>query len=109
MTVHATEVVHGNLSGNNVLIDSRGKACLTDFGLSTASGGFRGASYFGQAGRHGAIRWTAPELIVGIGQHSTFESDVYSFESIMIQAGFFGWVEYLKLSLTMKVLSGEIR
>ncbi|KAG1811694.1 kinase-like domain-containing protein [Suillus variegatus] len=83
--LHESRVVHGDLSGNNVLINGQGKACLTDFGLSTASGGFQGTSYFGQAGRHGAIRWVAPEIIVGVGQHSTFESDIYSFGSIMLQ------------------------
>lgn len=82
--LHESEVVHGDLSGNNILINGQGKACLTDFGLSTASGGFQGTSYFG-AGRHGAIRWVAPEIIVGVGQHSTFASDIYSFGSIMLQ------------------------
>ncbi|KAG2046745.1 kinase-like protein [Suillus hirtellus] len=82
--LHESEVVHGDLSGNNILINGQGKACLTDFGLSTASGGFQGTSYFG-AGRHGAIRWVAPEIIIGVGQHSTFESDIYSFGSIMLQ------------------------
>ncbi|KAG1720142.1 kinase-like domain-containing protein [Suillus lakei] len=91
--LHTSEVVHGNLSGNNVLIDNLGKARLTDFGLSAASGGFRGASYLGQAGRPGAIRWAAPELIDG--QHSTFESDIYSFGSIMLQvlSGELPWSE----------------
>ncbi|KAG1743008.1 kinase-like domain-containing protein [Suillus lakei] len=91
--LHTSEVVHGNLSGNNVLIDDLGKARLTDFGLSAASGGFRGASYLGQAGRPGAIRWAAPELIEG--QHSTFESDIYSFGSIMLQvlSGELPWSE----------------
>ncbi|KAG2116133.1 kinase-like domain-containing protein [Suillus clintonianus] len=83
--LHTSQVVHGDISGNNVLINGQGKACLTDFGLSTVSGGLKDASYFGQAGRHGAIRWAAPELIVGAGQHSTFKSDIYSFGSIMLQ------------------------
>jgi serine/threonine protein kinase len=109
--LHASEVVHGDLSGNNVLIDGRGKACLTDFGLSTASGGFQGASYFGQAGRHGAIRWAAPELVVGIGQHSTFESDVYSFGSVMLQvlSGEVPWSEVAAEHIIIqKLTDGQI-
>ncbi|KAG2071008.1 kinase-like protein [Suillus decipiens] len=109
--LHASQVVHGDLSGNNVLINGQGKACLTDFGLSTASGGFQGTSYFGQAGRHGAIRWVAPEIIVGAGQHSTFDSDVYSFGSIMLQvlSGEVPWSEVAaEHVIVQKLTNGQV-
>lgn len=108
--LHASEVVHGDLSGNNVLINGQGKACLTDFGLSTASGGFQGTSYFG-AGRHGAIRWVAPEIIVGVGQHSTFASDIYSFGSIMLQvlSGEVPWSEVaIEHVIVQKLTDGQV-
>ncbi|KAG0697977.1 kinase-like domain-containing protein [Suillus ampliporus] len=92
--VHTSEVVHSDLSGNNVLINDRGKACLTDFG-------FQGALYLGQVGRPGAIRWAAPELIVGLGQHSTFESDIYSFGCIMLQV----LVEHI---IIQKLTNGQV-
>ncbi|KAG1817253.1 kinase-like domain-containing protein [Suillus subaureus] len=85
LVMHTSQVVHGNLSSNNVLIDSRGKARLTDFGLSTVCGGLAQCAVY--IGSPGAIRWAAPELIIGVGQHSTFESDIYSFGSIMLQTG----------------------
>ncbi|KAG1770269.1 kinase-like domain-containing protein [Suillus occidentalis] len=91
--LHTSEVVHGNLSGNNVLIDSQGKACLTDFGLSTVCGGLvQSAEY---TGNPGAVRWAAPEFFIGDGQHSTFDSDIYSFGSIMLQvlSGEIPWSE----------------
>lgn len=103
--LHTSEVVHGNLSGNNVLIDSRGKACLTDFGLSTVCGGLvQRAVYIGCPG---AIRWAAPELIIGAGQHSTFESDIYSFGSIMLQvlSGELPWSEVAAEHLIIKKLT----
>lgn len=109
--LHTSQVVHGDLSGNNVLINGQGKACLTDFGLSTASGGFQGTSYFGQAGRHGAIRWVAPEIIIGAGQHSTFDSDVYSFGSIMLQvlSGEVPWSEVAaEHVIVQKLTNGQI-
>lgn len=109
--LHTSEVVHGDLSGNNVLINGQGRACLTDFGLSTASGGFQGTSYFGQAGRHGAIRWAAPEVIVGVGQHSTFDSDVYSFGSIMLQvlSGEVPWSEVAaEHVIVQKLTNGQV-
>lgn len=103
--LHTSRVVHGNLSGNNVLIDSRGKACLTDFGLSTVCGGLvQRAMYIGSPG---AIRWAAPELIAGVGQHSTFQSDIYSFGSIMLQvlSGELPWSEVAVEHLIIKKLT----
>lgn len=92
--LHTYGVVHGNLSGNNVLIDNQGKACLTNFGLSTVCEGLQNALYMG-TGSPGAIRWAAPEVFIGVGQHSTFESDIYSFGSIMLQvlSGEIPWSE----------------
>ncbi|KAG2743782.1 kinase-like protein [Suillus brevipes Sb2] len=103
--LHTSEVVHGNLSGNNVLIDSQGKACLTNFGLSTVCGGFvQSATYIGCPG---AIRWAAPEFFIGVGQHSTFESDIYSFGSIMLQvlSGEIPWSEVKTEHLICKKLA----
>lgn len=103
--LHTSEVVHGNLSGNNVLIDSQGKACLTDFGLSTVCGGFvQSAAYIGNPG---AIRWAAPEFFIGVGQHSTFDSDIYSFGSIMLQvlSGEIPWSEVETEHLIIKKLT----
>jgi serine/threonine protein kinase len=103
--LHTSGVVHGNLSGNNVLIDSWGKACLTDFGLSTICGGLAQSAVY--IGSPGAIRWAAPELIIGTGQHSTFESDIYSFGSIMLQvfSGKLPWSEVAAEHLIIKKLT----
>jgi len=32
--MHANDIIHGDLTGPNVLIDADGTACLSDFGLS---------------------------------------------------------------------------
>ncbi|KAF9231037.1 kinase-like domain-containing protein [Melanogaster broomeanus] len=32
--LHSQSVVHGDLSGSNVLVDDKGRACIADFGLS---------------------------------------------------------------------------
>lgn len=91
--LHSKTIVHGDLSGANVLIYGNGRACLADFGLSTIILEFNGTSYFTESIR-GSIRWAAAELFeapedneddedasVSLG----VECDIYSFGSIMLQ------------------------
>ncbi|KAG2121705.1 WD40-repeat-containing domain protein [Suillus cothurnatus] len=44
--LHSKSVIHGDLTGSNVLIYRNGRACLADFGLSTIMVEFVGTSYF---------------------------------------------------------------
>ncbi|KAF9227124.1 kinase-like protein [Gyrodon lividus] len=90
--LHSQEVVHGDLSGSNVLIHSDGRACLSDFGLSTIhreiSDTSQTLSLFPFPGN---IRWAAPELFLEQGENrpisclSSEQTDIYSFGSIMFQ------------------------
>ncbi|KIJ09989.1 hypothetical protein PAXINDRAFT_86694, partial [Paxillus involutus ATCC 200175] len=87
-------VVHGDLSGSNVLIDDNGRACICDFGLSTLLTELRGSTLETSIPRAGTLRWTAPELLeleVPEDEENpprsvpTPKSDVYSFGRIMLQ------------------------
>ncbi|KAG1735622.1 kinase-like protein, partial [Suillus paluster] len=83
--LHSESVVHGDLTGSNVLIYRNGRACLADFGLSTIIREFIGTSYFTSTIR-GNIRWAAAELFVeDDGVTLTTECDIYSFGSITLQ------------------------
>ncbi|KIJ06620.1 hypothetical protein PAXINDRAFT_91732, partial [Paxillus involutus ATCC 200175] len=88
--LHSQMVIHGDLTGTNVLIDGMGKACLADFGLATIHQEFLGTSFF-TSSSCGNVRWAAPELfqvLEGEGSHSIIcseETDVYSYGSIMLQ------------------------
>ncbi|KAH6890202.1 TKL/TKL-ccin protein kinase [Coprinopsis sp. MPI-PUGE-AT-0042] len=86
-------IVHGDLKGNNILINSAGRACLADFGVSKLitdetwvtspghSSGFYGCEYFNapellfweldQGERRASVPVSAPS--------KTTESDVYAF------------------------------
>ncbi|KAG1726249.1 kinase-like domain-containing protein [Suillus paluster] len=61
---YSNPVVHGDLTGNNVLIGSDRTAYLTDFGLSGTLTKLPGMTYLVKMScRPGALRWTAPELL----------------------------------------------
>ncbi|KAG6375774.1 kinase-like domain-containing protein [Boletus reticuloceps] len=94
--LHSRSVVHGDLSGSNVLIHEGGRACIADFGLSMLLTELGASTFATSFHARGTLRWMAPELLdlevpkddvvedssrVG----PTTQSDVYSFGSIMLQ------------------------
>ncbi|KAG0697064.1 kinase-like domain-containing protein, partial [Suillus ampliporus] len=84
--LHNESVVHGDLTGSNVLIYGNGRACLADFGLSTIILEFIGTSYF-TTSVWGNIRWAAMELYETPEDNVSLstECDIYSFGSITLQ------------------------
>ncbi|KAG1781802.1 kinase-like domain-containing protein [Suillus placidus] len=81
-------VIHGDLTGNNILIGNDRTAYLADFGLSGTLTQLPGMTYLEKISCHpGAVRWTAPELFSAEETASavTTRSDIYSFGSIMLQ------------------------
>ncbi|KZP27947.1 hypothetical protein FIBSPDRAFT_1039924 [Athelia psychrophila] len=86
--LHISGVVHGDLTGANILITDNGSACLCDFGLSSIAAEFQGTSYITST-LGGNVRWAAPELYHGIeeGSVSTVNthSDVYSYGSVTLE------------------------
>ncbi|KAG1863261.1 kinase-like domain-containing protein [Suillus subalutaceus] len=62
-------IVHGDLSGANVLINGERKAYLADFGLSGTFKKLIGMTYLAKmTGHPGAVKWVAPELLSGENQ-----------------------------------------
>ncbi|KDQ29826.1 hypothetical protein PLEOSDRAFT_1040044, partial [Pleurotus ostreatus PC15] len=86
--LHSRSVVHGDLTGCNVLINGDGDACLSDFGLSTIISDLQGVSTF-TSSIGGNVRFAAPELYeVGDDDIRTFptaRSDIYSLGSVILQ------------------------
>jgi serine/threonine protein kinase len=95
--LHEQQVVHGDLTSTNVLIDRNGDAYLADFGLSVILVESDNLDY--KSYSCGAIRWLAPELIGlpelesipnGSDDNIAFpkpnsQSDVFSLGCIMLQ------------------------
>ncbi|KAJ7442746.1 hypothetical protein B0H11DRAFT_490853 [Mycena galericulata] len=76
--LHSLDIVHGDLCGRNILMDSNGRACLTDFGLA---GFVESQASVITASRDGSRRWMAPELHrpEGTQFQRTLASDIWAF------------------------------
>ncbi|OAX32371.1 kinase-like protein [Rhizopogon vinicolor AM-OR11-026] len=79
--LHYKRVIHGNLYGNNILIDANGVPYLADYELTGACR----AQYLPES-----VRWTAPERFDshstdGASYPPTTKSDVYSLGGVMYQ------------------------
>ncbi|KAG2158175.1 uncharacterized protein EDB93DRAFT_1198789, partial [Suillus bovinus] len=88
--LHSVPVMHGDITGANILIDRGGHARLIDFGLSTITQPLLGQSHLAATSiRPGAIRYAAPELVLPDDARELpvvlEKADIYSFGCIMLQ------------------------
>jgi len=110
--VHESQVVHGDLTGANVLITNEGKACLCDFGLSALMIAFHGTSFYTST-IGGNARWAAPEIYSITNNEAapsvTVQSDVYSFGCILLEVNPPTSYNYSPtLQVITQILSGQV-
>ncbi|KAG2364638.1 kinase-like domain-containing protein, partial [Suillus spraguei] len=95
--LHSMNVIHGDITGANILIDNEGHAKLIDFGLSTIVRPLLGQSHLAATSmRPGAIRYAAPELLSEeVCDRLLEKADIYSFGCVMLQilSGQYPWSE----------------
>ncbi|KAF8842623.1 kinase-like protein [Paxillus ammoniavirescens] len=114
LLVHSQTVVHGDLSGSNVLIYGNGRACIADFGLSTLLTALGEPTFSTSFKGKGTLRWAAPELfhlnayVPGDEENlprdpPTPQSDIYSFGGIMLQV-----CDYLALPILVPQLRSGV-
>lgn len=85
--IHQRGIVHGDLRGDNIVVDASGTAKLTDFGLSFLAEGSRCTVLsMGMRGTLGAMQWRAPEYAKGTVNRPTYKSDIYSLGMTIIEA-----------------------
>ncbi|RDB17478.1 hypothetical protein Hypma_001588 [Hypsizygus marmoreus] len=112
--LHDNNVIHGDLKGENILVNSSGRACLADFGLSGVSDSkiLHWTSQSRVASKGGSIRWQAPELF-GIETDevvfNTKASDVFAWSGVCYEI-FTGNVPFFEEDndsrVTLKVTTG---
>ncbi|KAG1793584.1 kinase-like domain-containing protein [Suillus variegatus] len=97
--LHSIPVMHGDITGANILIDERGHARLIDFGLSSIIQPLLDQSHLAATSiRPGAIRYAAPELVLLDNARDLGfleKIDIYSFGCVMLQilSGRLPWSE----------------
>ncbi|MCH7781392.1 MAG: serine/threonine protein kinase, partial [Acidobacteria bacterium] len=75
---HEEGILHRDLKPANVMIDGRGRARITDFGLAGLAEGISGADV-----RAGTPAYMAPEQIAGTGV--SVQSDIYSLGLVLYE------------------------
>ena len=75
---HAIGVIHRDLKPSNVMIDGRGRARITDFGLAAFAEGIAGNEI-----RSGTPAYMAPEQLAG--REVTAKSDVYALGLVLYE------------------------
>jgi len=86
--MHEQGIVHGNLKGANILIDTNGHARLT--GFSILAGASDQPIVTSHTGQGGAVRWMSPELffpaLFGLmDSYPTKESDCYALGMVIYE------------------------
>jgi len=108
--LHSRNVIHGDITGSNVLIDGKGEPLLADFGLSFLDLELTGKSYFTSC-KPGNVRWAAPELVMSLQDgtpcRASVKSDIYSVGCVMLQVlsgrvPYEIWTDYMVISEKFK-------
>ncbi|KAF8905415.1 hypothetical protein CPB85DRAFT_1437360 [Mucidula mucida] len=91
--LHSLDILHGDLTGSNILVNDKGQAVLCDFGLSSILAEFQGPSCISST-IGGAVRW-ADAALFRYTQNDDVDnnepplltppSDIYSFGSVTLE------------------------
>ncbi|KAF9022811.1 kinase-like protein [Hymenopellis radicata] len=97
--LHSLDIVHGDLTGSNILVNDKGQAVLCDFGLSSILAEFQGQSCV-TSNIGGAVRW-ADAALFRYTQNNDVDNDEPPLVTPLSDIYSFG-------SVTLEILSGRI-
>ncbi|KAG8992850.1 hypothetical protein FRB93_002172 [Tulasnella sp. JGI-2019a] len=80
--LHASKVCHGDIKGDNVLVNHRDQALLCDFGLAKIEG-VKKSALTTSTGFKGSVRWCSPELFDD--KPRTKASDMWAFGCLVVE------------------------
>ncbi|KAG2140936.1 kinase-like domain-containing protein [Suillus bovinus] len=108
--LHEKDIVHGDLTPTNILINSDDKLCLADFGLSMILAQSGNPTF--NSCHAGNVRWMAPEMVAlpdseGEPTKPTKPADVYSHGCIMLQL-LCGQQPYFRLMQAFHVIAAIV-
>ncbi|KAG1906274.1 kinase-like domain-containing protein, partial [Suillus fuscotomentosus] len=101
--LHDKDIVHGDLTGTNILVSGDGTLHIGDFSLSTILAESDHNSY-----HVGNVRWMAPEVITMDDIKPTKACDIYSYGCIMMQV-FSGRQPYHNIRNSIAVMGAKMR
>ncbi|KAJ7651271.1 kinase-like domain-containing protein [Roridomyces roridus] len=108
--LHAQDIIHGDLKGDNIFVTCSLRACIADFGLSsfTASASSVQFAHSSMPSRGGTARYQAPEVLRG-GRNGR-RTDVYSWACVVYEL-FAGTLPFPEMSsdiaVVMAILAGQ--
>ncbi|KAF9457808.1 kinase-like domain-containing protein [Collybia nuda] len=84
--LHSNLVIHGDLTGNNILVAEDGHMLLCDFGLSSLNEDYSDTIYQTSSSPKYNLPWAAPEIVLSeFPLRPSQSTDVYSFGSVIYQ------------------------
>ncbi|KAG6911107.1 hypothetical protein DXG01_003847 [Tephrocybe rancida] len=112
--LHMNDIIHGDLKGCNILIDSSGRASLCDFGLASVTDPkiIKWTSQSTMASKGGTARWQAPELHESEDEveevYNTKATDVFAWAGICYEI-FTGCLPFFELSNPVVIVARIIQ
>ncbi|KXN93025.1 Serine/threonine-protein kinase sepA, partial [Leucoagaricus sp. SymC.cos] len=82
--LHDSNIVHGDLKGANVLVNTTGRACIADFGVSRITINPMLSMTLTAASAGYTTRWAAPELLID-NSLPTRASDIWAFGCVCFE------------------------
>ncbi|KAH7930790.1 kinase-like protein [Leucogyrophana mollusca] len=110
--LHSQEppIVHGDLKGDNILVDKHKHACISDFGISSTEDSRQILDSSNVGRSKSQVRWIAPEILSSAeGARFTSMSDVYAYASVLYEifSSQFPFHQYNEQRVAGAILRGE--